>query len=120
MCGVSSTREKNIEEKVVRVCACLQQQHEHKELEGEETVVSPTPVVRTMMRDYWEKWSHWESEGTDTVPMKLMLLEDSSSLAHDINVQENAELLSRLPDLSQMRVLELGAGIGYVILIVIV
>ena len=44
--------------------------------------------------------------------MKLMLLEDSNSLAQNISWQENAELLSRLPDMSDMRVLELGAGIG--------
>ena len=70
----------------------------------------PSPTIRSLMRQYWEKWSVWESG--NTVSMKLMLLEDSNSLAQDISCQENVELLSRLPDMTEMRVLELGAGIG--------
>ena len=53
---------------------------------------------------------YWQEHASEAATMVEMMLDHD---AEELNEEEMPEILSYLPDYTAMRILELGAGIGY-------
>ena len=69
-----------------------------------------TPA-RKAMKTYWDKWASYKTESGTA--FEMMLLEtsgyDYTKKLSDLDV---TEMISLLPDMRELDVLELGAGVG--------
>ena len=70
----------------------------------------PSEDVRKIMLEYWEGWAGDTTESGTS--LEIMLGEVDHSRATQISKLEKAEIFSLLPDMTNMKVLELAAGTG--------
>ena len=70
----------------------------------------PSEDVRKIMLQYWEGWAGDTTESGTS--LEIMLGEVDHSRSIQISKLEKAEIFSLLPDMTNMKVLELAAGTG--------
>ena len=66
--------------------------------------------VRKIMLEYWEGWAGDTTESGTS--LEIMLGEADNSHATHLSELEKREVFSLLPDMTNMKVLELAAGTG--------
>ena len=74
---------------------------------------SSDPVsVRKAMKTYWDKWATYNTESGTSFEMMLLETQSRYEYAKRLSDLDRKEIVSLLPDMKNMEVLELGAGIG--------